>query len=74
MMAEVLFFAAFDALDRLPDDQRHHVAKSVHAGAYKRFSGADADEFAANRTGQGRAVSPPSNAADFTPSEPGPGK
>jgi hypothetical protein len=74
MMAEILFFAAFDALDRLPDDQRHRIAKSVESGAFKRYSAADADEFAANRTGQGRAVAPPSNAADFTPSEPGPGK
>jgi hypothetical protein len=71
MMAEILFFAAFDALDRLPDDQRHHVAKSVHAAAYKRFSGADADEFAASKTGPGEAVSSPSNTADFKSSEPG---
>jgi hypothetical protein len=38
LMAEILFFAAFDALDRLSDHQRHYVAKSVHAAAYKRFA------------------------------------
>jgi hypothetical protein len=70
LMAEILFFAAFDALDRLPDDQRHHVAKSVHAAAYKRFSGADADEFAASKTGPGDTVSAPSNTADFKSSGP----
>jgi hypothetical protein len=72
MMAEVLFFAAFDALDRLPDDQRHRIAKSVESGAFKRYSAADAEEFAARKTGQGGPVSSPSTAADFTPSEPGP--
>jgi hypothetical protein len=49
MMAEILFFAAFDALD-----QRHRIAKSVESGAFKRYSAADADEFAANRAGPGR--------------------
>jgi hypothetical protein len=72
MMAETLFFAAFNALDGLPEDQRHTVAKSVHAGAYRRFSGADADEFAASKTGQGEMVSAPSNTADFKSSGPGP--
>jgi hypothetical protein len=72
MFAEILFHAAFDVLDGLPDDQRHPLAQRVHAGAYKRFSGADAGEFAASKTGQGGPVSPPSNTADFKSSEPGP--
>jgi hypothetical protein len=44
----------------------------VEAGAYKRFSAADADDFA------GEMVAVPSNAADFKPleaeAEAGPGK
>src|SRR4051812_37032353 len=61
VIAETLFKAAFDVLDRLPDDQRQFVAKSVHAGSYRRFSGADAGDFAPSKTGPGEGVSPPSN-------------
>src|SRR5271165_6274125 len=39
MIAETLFKAAFDVLDRLPDDQRQALARRVHAGAYDRAAG-----------------------------------
>jgi len=40
MMADSLFKAAFDTLDRLPDDARTSMARRVHAGAYERAVGA----------------------------------
>src|SRR3954451_22819103 len=72
VIAETLFKASFAVLDRLPDDQRQFVAKSVHAGSYKRFSGADAGDFAPSKTGPGEGVSPPSNTAGLKSSGPGP--
>jgi hypothetical protein len=73
MFVEILFHAAFDVLDGLPEDQRHPLAHRVHAGAYKRFSAADAGESVASKTGPGEGVASPSNTVDFEPSEPGPG-
>jgi hypothetical protein len=39
MIAETLFKAAFDVLDRLPEDQKRAVARRVHEGAYDRMAG-----------------------------------
>ncbi len=55
MIAETLFKAAFNVLDRLPDDQKQPVARRVHAGAYDRMAcnaGSDSGESA----GPGRAA------------------
>jgi hypothetical protein len=71
LMAEILFHAAFDVLDGLPEGQRHSLAHRVHAGAYTRFSAADAGEFAAGKAGQDEGVPASSCAADFEPSGPG---
>ena len=38
-IAETLFRASFDVLDRLPDDQKQAVARRVHAGSYDRIAG-----------------------------------
>jgi hypothetical protein len=39
VIAETLFKAAFDVLDRLPEDQKQALARRVHAGAYERAAG-----------------------------------
>ncbi len=39
MIAETLFLAAFDALDRLPEDEARSVARRVHEGSYNRMTG-----------------------------------
>jgi hypothetical protein len=74
MLMEILFKAAFDVLDRLPEDQRQPFARRVHAAAYERVSGNHGSDFAPSKTGQGGTVSPPSNTADFKSSGPGPEK
>jgi hypothetical protein len=80
-MTNLIFFGvehggAFydDALDRLPDDQRHPVAKRVEAGAYKRYFSGGRGGIRREWNGPGERVALPSNAADFKPSELGPGK
>lgn len=39
VIAETLFKAAFDVLDRLPEDQKQAVARRVYTGAYDRAAG-----------------------------------
>ena len=51
MIGETLFKAAFDVLDRLPDDQRKRLADRVHAGAYERITGTAETDFASSKTG-----------------------
>jgi hypothetical protein len=65
LIAETLFLAAFDVLDRLPDDQKKAVARRVHAGAYDRTAGNPIIDSAPSKTGPVRAGSSPSNTADF---------
>ena len=74
LIAETLFKASFDVLDRLPDDQKKAVARRVHAGSYDRASGNSASDFSASKTGPGEGVSSPSNTADLKSSGPGPEK
>ena len=38
LCAESLFRVAFEALDRLPEDQKKVLASRVHAGGYNRLS------------------------------------
>ena len=40
-LAEILFTAAFEVLDRLPMDQKEKVARRAHAGAYGRMGHGD---------------------------------
>jgi hypothetical protein len=62
MIDEILFRAAFDVLDRLPDDDRRAVARRVHAGAYDRASGGCADGSGAGPEVMADADAAPSNA------------
>ena len=74
LCAESLFRVAFDALDRLPDDQKKALAGRVHAGAYDRLSGNPESDFAASKTGPGEGGQSPSNTFDLKSSPEGPGK
>src|SRR5438309_11568656 len=51
LCAESLFRVAFEALDRLPDDQKKALAGRVHAGAYDRVSGNPESDFSPSKTG-----------------------
>lgn len=44
LVAETLFRAAFDVLDKLPDEDRRAMARRVHTGAYDRAAGNTAGE------------------------------
>ncbi len=74
LCAESLFRVAFDALDRLPDDQKKTLARRVHAGAYDRLSGNSDGDFSPSNSYPSGPVSAPSNTADFKSSGPGPSK
>jgi hypothetical protein len=39
VIAETLFKASFDVLDKLPEDQKRTVALRVHEGSYRRVTG-----------------------------------
>jgi hypothetical protein len=66
-MAEILFKAAFDVLDRLPNDdplkRKYVLAKRVHEGAYNRMVGNETEGFQAGSAGPGRGE--PSPGADI---------
>src|SRR4051794_3526384 len=72
VVAETLFKAAFDVLDRLPDDQKKRLAARVHAGSYDRTAGNPIIDSATSKTGPGEGVSGPSNTADLKSSGPRP--
>jgi hypothetical protein len=74
LVAETLFHAAFDALDRLPDDQKQALARRVHASSYDRASGNSEGDFSASKTGPGEGGQSPSNTFDLKSSPDGPGK
>jgi hypothetical protein len=74
LCAESLFRVAFDALDRLPDDQKKALARRVHAGAYDRVSGNSEGDFAASKTDAPAAGPAASNTFDLKSSPEGPGK
>ena len=44
LMTEIMFKAAFEYLDKLPEDQRRSLARPVHAGAYERVTGGETGE------------------------------
>jgi hypothetical protein len=62
VIAETLFKAAFDGLDRLPEDQRRALALRVHEGAYRRAAGVFADGSGDDPSAVNDAVPAPSNA------------
>jgi len=65
MIAETLFKAAFDVLDRLPDDQRQALARRVYTGAYDRAAGNGAGDDAGE--GKSPAVEPSKAKAEKAP-------
>jgi hypothetical protein len=74
LCAESLFRVAFEALDRLPDDQKKRLARRVHASAYDRISGNPESDFASSKTGPIEGGQSPSNTFDLKSSPEGPGK
>ena len=60
MIDEILFRAAFDVLDRLPEDEKRAVARRVYTSAYDRASGGVADGSGAGHTMQAEADAAPS--------------
>ena len=74
LCAESLFRVAFEALDRLPDDQKKALARRIHAAAYDRLSGNPESDFAASKTGPIEGGPSPSNTFDLQSSPEGPGQ
>jgi hypothetical protein len=74
LCAESLFLVAFDALDRMPDDQKKALARRVHAASYDRASGNSESDFAPSKTGPDVGGLSPSNTFDLKSSPEGPGK
>jgi hypothetical protein len=74
LMADSLFRVAFEALDRLPDDQKKALASRVHAAAYDRLSGNFDSDCAASKTGPDVGGLSPSNTFDLKSSPEGPGR
>jgi hypothetical protein len=70
MIGETLFKAAFDVLDKLPDEQRQGMARRVHAGSYERLSASGADAYVPGTAGRNEAASDLTPMAGLTPSEP----
>lgn len=62
MMAETLFRAAFDALDKLPVDDRRSVARRVHEGSYSRMADDQAEGDSTSKTDPVGSVPAPTNA------------
>ena len=48
LMTETLFVAAFEALDKLPDEVCRKVARRVHEGSYGRMTGGPDDDSGAS--------------------------
>lgn len=61
MVTDALFRAAFDALDKLPDDACRSVARRVHEGAYDRVTEGPKGVPAASNGGLSGAENSPSN-------------
>ena len=74
LLAESLLRVGFEALDRLPDDQKKALASRVHAGAYDRASGNSEGDFAPSKTEPGEGGQSPSNISVLKSSPGGPEK
>jgi hypothetical protein len=70
-VVEALFRAAFDTLDKLPDEACRAVARRVHVGAYERVTEGPKGIPAASNGGLNQGVSSPSNTADWESNGPG---
>jgi hypothetical protein len=68
LLAEILFTAAFDVLDRIGDEeQRRKLARRVHAGAYERMEGKADGGFVAGNEGPSRDNEPSPGAGARSP-------
>lgn len=65
LVAETLFRASFDILDKLPDDDCRMVARRVHEGAYGRMAEGPKASPTATKAGVAAAELAPSNTTDF---------
>ena len=74
LLAEILFKAAFETLDRLPEAQKQAIARRVHAGAYDRVSGNSDGDFSASKTGPCEGGQSPANTIDLKSSPDAPRK
>jgi len=71
---ETLFVAAFEALDKLPDEVCRKVARRVHEGSYGRMTGGPGNDSGASKTDALGSVPAPSNTAVFKSTAPRPPK
>lgn len=74
LIAESLFRAAFDALDKLPDEVCRKVASRVDEGAIDRMANGPKKDSAASKTEPVGPVPAPSNTAVFKSTAPRPPK
>ena len=74
LIAETLFRASFDVLDRLPDEVCRSVAGRVHAGSYERMTEGPKTDSAASNSSGARAENAPSNTAGLKSPRPKPPK
>ena len=74
MVTDALFRAAFDALDKLPDDACRSVARRVHEGAYGRVTEGPRLPVSASHGGPSCEEISPSNTTTLKSTEPGGGQ
>lgn len=72
LLAKTLFLAAFELLDKLPDDQRRLIALRVHDRSYDAATRSQAGDLAAGKTNAIGSVPAPSNATPFKSAAPRP--
>jgi hypothetical protein len=73
-MARPLFRAAFDVLDKLPEDTRSTLAQRVYEGAYERFLAAEKTGDGPSKTAPAEPDNGPSNTFAVKSSRPRPPK
>lgn len=74
LIADTLFRASFEVLDKLPDDACRTVARRVHEGSYGRMTEGPKTNSAASKSGPDQVVSELANIAGFKSPKPDPGK
>jgi hypothetical protein len=74
VIAEALFKAAFDVLDKLPVEHRESLARRVHTGGYGRFLSAAKEDNQPSKTAPAESVEAPSNTFNAKSPRPRPPK
>lgn len=72
LIAETLFRASFDALDKLPDEVCRSVARRVHEGSYGRMVNGPKTDSGASNSGPRESDLTPSNTAGLKSPHPRP--